>query len=53
MTEREGIIQAIVALNFNEPEKALDILFQALSDATWAETKSPAVVALPKRSYAA
>ena len=53
MTEREGMVRAIVALNFNEPDKALDILFQALSDATWAKSKSPAVVALPKRSYAA
>jgi hypothetical protein len=37
--EREAIIQAIVALNFNEPDKALDILLEALSDSNFEAAK--------------
>lgn len=39
MAEREAIIQAIVALNFNEPEKALDILLEALSESNFSNRK--------------
>lgn len=34
---QRAIVEAIVALNFNEPEKALDILLGALSESNFAK----------------
>jgi hypothetical protein len=35
----ESVIRAIVALNFNEPDKALEILLGALHEYNWQHMK--------------